>query len=182
MCYKHLGFPYVLVLDQWTTKTDIEVLTFGLVFGKVADYRHDMHRTTRDFKWPIGQTVRDPRARVGHHDYGLHFFASPAYAQQENRYRGHVLAVLPSPQVWHPAIQLPTPEMLKQPQQPRCYHSSGATILACLTCSGMELDVLSNPDFLRDLKRPRSLPGGRTITDLLTENVIWQQQVEINRI
>ena len=180
MCFRHLGLPYVLVLDQWTAKNGIQVMTFGLVFGKVAGYRNGMHRTLNDFTWPIGRTVYDPQAIVGHHYYGLHFLASPAYAPLLNAYDSHVLAVLPSPHVWDPVI-LPTPEMLKQAQPPRCWHSSGGTILQCLTCSRMELDVLSNPDFLRDLKRPRSLPGGLNITDLLTGNAIWQEQVEINR-
>jgi hypothetical protein len=68
MCFRHSGIPYVLPLDQRTGKTGIEEMIFGLVFGKVAGYRDGMHRTTRDFQWPIGKTVRDSQAVVGNHD------------------------------------------------------------------------------------------------------------------
>jgi hypothetical protein len=99
MCFRHPGMPYTLVLDQRTARDGKLQLTYGLVFGKVAAYRNGMHRTASDFQWPIGQTVRDHRAKVGHHTYGLHYLASPACAPLYSAYDSHVLAVLPSPEV-----------------------------------------------------------------------------------
>jgi hypothetical protein len=100
MCFQHAGLPHTLVLEQCTSKTGILLLTFGLVFGKVAAYRNGEHRTYMDFRWPIGQPVYDTRARIGHHTFSLHYLASPAYASQYSANDSHVLAVLPTRNVW----------------------------------------------------------------------------------
>jgi hypothetical protein len=109
----------------------------------------------------------------------LHFLASPACAPQYSSYESHVLAVLPSPQVWTPDVQLPTPAMLQSAQPPRCYHSSGATILQCLTCSGTKLDVLNDPDFWDDL-RPRKSSRGLKFADLIASKAVWHQKIKLN--
>jgi hypothetical protein len=124
------------------------------------------------FTYPIGRTVHDPKARIGDHSFGLHFFASPDSAKsQGGSYGSHRLAVLPAPQVWA--------SVESSVQTPRCWHSGSATTLLCLDCQRIELDVLTNPDFWEDLKRPRSLPGGIRITYLLAANVIWHRSVEV---
>jgi hypothetical protein len=180
MCFPHLGMPYTMVLKQRTLKNGNLLLFYGLVFGKVVAYRNGMHRTANDFQWPIGQTVRDPRAKVKDHNYGLHYLASPACAPLYPAYDSHVLAVLPSPEVWDEVV-LPTPEILELPQRARCWHSSGGSILECLTCANVELDVLDNPDFLGDLtKRHRKSHNGLQFSNLLATNAVWHQQVKVH--
>jgi hypothetical protein len=178
MCFPHVGIPFAMLLDQQTRNNGDLLMFFSLVFGKVvALNRSGMHTSSRGFEWPIGKTVHDAYAKFGSHDYGLHYLASPTCAPMYNSYDSHLLGVFPAPQVWHPQLELPTPEMLAVPQQQRCYHSTGGTTLCCFTCSGLELDVLTDPALLRDLKRPRSLPGKLNINNLLTSNKVWYRSV-----
>jgi hypothetical protein len=172
MCGYDPTQPYVIPLEQRPRRNGKTLLTCGLVLGKVTSLRNGEHSSGLGFKYPIGRTVHDPKAVVGNHASGLHFAASPASAHMFNYFGSHRLAVLPAPEVWDPVQQFV--------RTPRCYHSRSATTICCLDCDRIEVDVLNNPDFIHDLMRPRSLPGGLSIKDLLAENLIWHQRVEVN--
>jgi hypothetical protein len=144
MCVKFPERPYALPLETHYTRNNILVLTFSLVLLKVTELRHGLHVSSRGFPFPMRQSVYDPNVRIGHHDYGLHFAASPEGANKlKGSYGSHRLAVLPAPEVWD--------SVEKAGQTKRCWHSSGAHTLMCLDCNRVELDVLDTSDFWEDL-------------------------------
>jgi hypothetical protein len=172
MCHQFYERPYTVVLKQRHTKKGTLVLIYSLLLGKVTEKRNGQHISTNNFGWPIGRIVHDSNAVVGHHGRALHFAASPDSTKKLGSYGSHRLAVLPAPAIWDP--------IRKDSYAPRCWHSSGGIATFCLDCDGIELDVINNPDFWQDLKRPRRFPGGVSLTQLLADKSVWHKQVEVN--
>lgn len=175
MCYYDSTQPFALPLRQHRTKNGILVMDYSLVLWKVTSKnpRDGEHWSSGGFCYPIGRTVYDANAIVGNHSRALHFAASPNSARSlQYGSDSHRLAVLPTPQVWKP--------VKNSRQTNRCWHSSGATTLFCCECDGIEFDVLYNPDFLKDLKRPARSCGGLVLRDLLESDAVWHQQVQLS--
>jgi hypothetical protein len=171
MCEADRRAPYAVPLELHETKAGILVMVFSLLLWKVMEKWNGEHRSTYCFNYPIGRTIHDANARVGNHRRALHFAASPdgAHLLVEN-YGSHILAVLPAFHVWDPVKK----GMLGS----RCWLSSGCTPVACLTCDGLELEVLHDPAYWHDLKKPGSFPGGLDLTQLSTSNAVWHQYAE----
>jgi hypothetical protein len=144
MCFEDPTRPYAFPLDVRQSWFNTNVLTYSLLLLKVTGFHNDMHWSRMAFPYPLRQLVSDPNARVGDHERALHFAASPAVAHMLNSYGSHRLAVLPAPKVWDPVNW--------RGYQNRCWHSGGCVPLFCYDCEGVELDVVSNPDFRHDLK------------------------------
>jgi hypothetical protein len=165
MCYIDATQPYILPLEHRTCKDGRMILIYSLLLGKATTLRNGKHRSMHNFTYPIGHTVYDPHAIVGHHEHGLHFTASPASAHLVNSFGSHRLAVLPAPQLWRSLEQ--------DGHQNRCWHSAGGITFLCVDCENIEFDVLTNPDFLRDLKISRSFTGRIPFSDLCDS--VWRQ-------
>jgi hypothetical protein len=179
MCVYVPGNPYRIVLDQYRDQTGNIIETFTYAVGKVTRKpKHSEHISTYGFTYPIGRTVFDPNAqqpRPGQpfsHDLCLHFFQTLNGTGILNHYGSHRLIVLPAPQVWgYPAFN-GTPS-------PRCVHSVGCTPLFCLDCFGLQLKDLKNPDFWRDMTKPRIHSSDDFVLPVPRNNV-WHRQVQVN--
>jgi hypothetical protein len=145
LCVKFEEIPYALPLELEYTRNNLLILTFSLLLGKVTELRRRVHVSSRGFEYPIGRMVYDPNARLNDHDRGLHFASSPKSAHRlKGDYGSHILAVLSSRHLWK--------SVEKVGMVNRCWHSAGGRALCCITCSGIKLDVLTNPDFWKELR------------------------------
>jgi hypothetical protein len=173
MCHIDHTQPYAIPLKQRRKQNGILVLDYSLLLGKVVEKRNGEHISHMGFTYPIGQTVYDQNAIMGDHGRCLHFTASPESAKRlrGGGYGSHVLGVLPPPSVWAPVTKN---NLIK-----RCWHSGSATALFCYECDGIGLDIINNPNFWEDLKKPGSFPNGLTLSQLLADNLVWHQQVEV---
>jgi hypothetical protein len=147
MCHKDSTKPYALPLSRQDVADGMQIMRYSMMLGKVTTKRNGEHVSSQGFTYPIGRTVYDQNAIVGDHGRALHFTASPDSTKYlQGNYGSHRLAVLPAPVIWD------SPETHGLTK--RCWHSFGAHSLLCLDCEGVELDVLTRPDFWQDLMLP----------------------------
>jgi hypothetical protein len=145
MCEKFDELPYALPLGEPFTWHNTRVLNFGLLLTKVTHLRGGMYQSSRGFTYPMRRMVSDPNAIVGRHDLALHFGTTPESAARKlGSYGSHRLAVLPGRQVWDPVQQRGLTK--------RCWHAGSCGVLFCYDCAGVQLDVVHDPAFWRDLK------------------------------
>jgi hypothetical protein len=181
MCYEDPEIPYALPLEEHRTWNNSRVLTYSLLLGKVTEYRDGEHVSSHGFRYPLRHPAYDANARIGHHEQSLHFTASPDSARylQGHEYGSHRLAVLPAPKVWD--------SVSRHGLQNRCWHSYGATALFCLDCMGIELAVLTNPDFWQDLQLYSGQSHGIPLFTVwhkqkkLEGNSLWQSACQLFR-
>jgi hypothetical protein len=165
MCIEDPMQPYALPLEEHRTWNNVRVLTYSLLLGKVTGFRSGEHFSSRGLLYPLRRAVYDLNARAGNHELALHFTASPDSASRLEGYGSHRLAVLPAPKVWD--------SVSHRGLQNRCWHSLGCTPLFCMDCMRIELDVLTNPDFWKDLQLS---PGQSHGIPLFT---VWHKQKKL---
>jgi hypothetical protein len=145
MCEKFNELPYAVPLGEPFTWNNTRFLNFSLLLTKVTQLRGGMHQSSRGFAYPMRRMVADPKAIVGRHDLALHFGTTPESAARKLKsYGSHRLAVLPGSHVWDPVQQCGFTK--------RCWHAGSCRVLFCYDCSGVQLDVVSDPAFWHDLK------------------------------
>jgi hypothetical protein len=170
MCHIDTTEPLVFPLRR-RTKNGVIVLDYTFLLGKVTEKRNGEHVSSRGFTWPVGHAVHDANAVIGHHERALHYAASPKSAHNFLAYGSHRLGVLPAHKLWR--------SIEEAGHMNRCWHSSGGVVILCMDCDNYQLDVLDNPDFWKDLKRPGRLPSVLTFSGLLAADSVWHEQVAL---
>jgi hypothetical protein len=166
MCEPITEPPYAVPMAAHATGNTTQVLTYALLLTKVTELRHSVHLSWKGFAYPLRRMVTDPNARVGDHDYALHFGTTPeSAARQLGSYGSHRLAVLPTAPIWEPVH--------KDGLQHRCWHAPGCVVLFCYDCSGVQPAAVRDPAFWADLtERQDSFPKDWC-------NAVWQLPVPV---
>jgi hypothetical protein len=169
MCFQDASAPVIIPVAMEKIRTGAQLLTVSLLLGKVTTVRRNgEHISFRGLRYPIGQTIRDTKAKIGDHDFALHFATTPACTiGLPDEFGSHRLAVLPGPRVWDP--------ITKKDQKGRCWHSDSCTPVVCLDCWKLKPEELTNPDFWRAFK----MCSGRNDSFLRTLPLdqIWHRQI-----
>jgi hypothetical protein len=166
MCEPITEPPYAVPVAARAVGTTTRVLIYCLLLTKVTELRHGVHLSWKGFAYPLRRMVTDPNARVGDHDYALHFGTTPESAERElGSYGSHRLAVLPTAPVWEPVHTAGLHH--------RCWHAPGCVVLFCYDCAGLAPAAVRDPAFWAALSdRPDSFPQD-------WRNAVWQLPVPV---
>jgi hypothetical protein len=171
MCYKSKDLPFLIPLELFNTSHDTQLLTISMLLGKVTTKRNGEHISSRGMLYPIRQTIHDPKAKEGRHDFALHFAPTPECAiALPDSFGSHRLAVLPSPQIWDP--------LTEEQDSSRCWHSDGCTPLFCMDCWGLKPADLNNPDFWHAFKKSCELSNDSVLS--IPRDQVWHRQIEVS--
>ena len=165
MCVEDSRYPDIITLNTRETSQGL-VVDYSMGLGKITTYSPSLgtHKSNMGFSYAKGPTIWDPNGVRNSHDQCLHFMGSPDSATDQlgNSYGSHVLCVLPTPYLWGDP---------NTAWKDRCWHDLGCRVVCCMTCEGVTTDVLSLPEFIKEMK---VLPPGRS--DLIIPSDIWTQQ------
>jgi hypothetical protein len=140
MCEPITESPYAVPVAAYATGKNTRVLLYSLLLTKVTELRRGVHLSWKGFAYPLRRMVTDPNAKVGSHDFSLHFGTTPESANSQlGSYGSHRLAVLPTAPVWKPVHRTGL--------QQRCWHAPGCVVLECYDCLGLEPAAARDPAF-----------------------------------
>jgi hypothetical protein len=172
MCFADPSFPCLIPVQVTSSSTGTKLLTVSLLLGKVTTIRHGEHISFRGMRYPLLETIHDPKAIPGSHDYAMHFAATPVSAiGLPDEFGSHRLAVLPAPAVWEPLEKWSA--ATDENRKGRCWHSNGCLPLFCLDCGNLKPEDLTNPDFWRGL----TTWWARRMGNRIVTAQIWQRQL-----
>ena len=140
MCIKHseslIGIPVKLIGRPDGSK----VVEFTTLVAKATSKRHGGDHST-EIAYPLQRWSFDPNYQPYSHDRSIHLAPSGAVKDGEfNSYGSHRVIMFPSRTLWGSGDS-----------SGRCWHDQAVFPVTCVDCEGIDLDVLSQEDFWKDL-------------------------------